>query len=209
VGKKCGLTSGLLGDLPFAFIFAKPLKIKNLQVGDVKAHNVSAVVMDHPYLKAMSKVFGPVEGLVGFPFFARYSMTIDYQAKTLTFLPSNYEPHDLMDFLKEYTSSFLAPKKKLKAIVLKPAAQWGFKVQKEKGDDEAGVTVSEVLASSASALAGMKKGDRVLSVDGHWTDTVVDCYRAASHIKAGTTVVVVVKREGKEMDLKVKPALGF
>ena len=45
------------------------------------------MVMDHPTVEAISKTVGPIDGIVGFPFFARYRMTLDYQAKKLTFVP--------------------------------------------------------------------------------------------------------------------------
>lgn len=71
------------------------------------------------------------------------------------------------------------------------------------------MVVKEVLAESAAAKAGLKKGDRVLTIDGRWTDTLPDLYTAAGYVKPGTSVPVVIKRDGKEMELKVKPTAGF
>ena len=69
-------------------------------MGGVKAEAVSAVVMDHPTVEVFSNAFkkdhGPIEGIVGFPFFARYKMTVDYQAKVLSFTPNGYKPEDVM-----------------------------------------------------------------------------------------------------------------
>jgi S1-C subfamily serine protease len=55
----------------------------------------------------------------------------------------------------------------------------------------------------------VKAGDRLLTLDGRWTDSVADCYTAAGFVKAGTAVTVVVKRGGKEKELTVKPAAGL
>ena len=55
----------------------------------------------------------------------------------------------------------------------------------------------------------MKAGDRLLTLDGRWTDTLVDLYTAAGYVKPGATVAVVVKRDGKEITLKVKPGAGL
>src|SRR5262249_15347747 len=96
-----------------------------------------------------------------------------------------------------------------KARVVGPAGQWGLKVHKDAKDRDAGVTVKEVLAGSAAAAGGLKPGDRLLSLDGRWTDTVAECYSAASHVKPGTAAKVVVKRKGKEMELTVKPVAGL
>jgi hypothetical protein len=206
VAKASGVLPPNFRPSPFSlFGSAGQFTIRSLEVGEVKATNVSTIVMDHPTVNLISKVLGPIEGLVGFPFFARYAMTIDYQAKTLTFVPNGYKPADVMKKIQ----SVLMDRGKPKPKVLAPAAQWGFRVRKAGGDEEAGVTVEKVLAGSAAALGGLKAGDRLLTLDGRWTDTVADCYLAATHVKAGTAARLVVKRQGKEVELTVKPVAGL
>jgi hypothetical protein len=187
------------------------VKVKTLEVGEQMAENVTALVMDHPTVEAISKAFvkeaGPIDGIVGFPFFARYKMTLDYRAKTMTFVPSGYNPPDVMQALTMFLVDSAAGKQEPK--VLAPAAQWGMLAEKADKDDEAGVTVKDVLPGSPAAAAGLKKGDRLLTLDGRWTDTLPDLYTAASYVKPGTTVPVVVKRDGKEVELKVKPVSGL
>ena len=90
---------------------------------------------------------------------------------------------------------------------LAAAGQWGFQV--EKKEKKPGVTVKEVLAGSAAAAGGLRAGDRLLSLNGYWTESVADCYRATRHVKAGTAVKVVIERKGKEMTLTVKPVAGL
>src|SRR5476651_1685962 len=51
--------------------------IKEFEIGDLKAENVSAMVIDHPTVTAISGFVGPIEGIIGFTFYARYSMSID------------------------------------------------------------------------------------------------------------------------------------
>jgi S1-C subfamily serine protease len=99
--------------------------------------------------------------------------------------------------------------KKPEAKVLAPAAQWGMQVYKAADDEEAGVTIKEVLAETAAAEAGLKAGDRLLTLDGRWTDTVADCYTAAGHVKLGTAVKVTIRRAAKELVLTVKPRAGL
>jgi hypothetical protein len=195
---------------PLFFGARGEVKIKTLELGDAKAEKLSAVVMDHPYLLAMSKVFGPVEGIVGFPFFARYKMTIDYEAGKLTLVPNpSFTPPDTSmegmqkAIMETVMSSSQGPK------VISPAGQWGLVVQKKDSDSDAGVTIKEVMADSPASAAGLKVGDRMLTLDDRWTDTVLDAYLAASLAKAGTAVKVTLKRDGKEMEVTVKPAAGF
>src|SRR5260370_42442297 len=54
-------------------------KVKTLEVGDVMAENVPAIVMDHPTVTAISKALGPINAILGFPSFARYKRPLDYR----------------------------------------------------------------------------------------------------------------------------------
>src|SRR5262249_45909079 len=93
--------------------------------------------------------------------------------------------------------------------VLAPAAHWGFVASKKDGDEEAGVDVKDVLPDSPAAKAGIKPGDRLLTLDHRWTDTLADLYFAASLVKPGTETPVGVKRDGKDVKLKVTPVSGL
>jgi predicted metalloprotease with PDZ domain len=176
-----------------------------LEVGRQKAEKVPAIVMDHPTVDAISQAFGPIEGIVGFPFFARFKMTLDYQAKTMTFVPSGFEPPDVMRALM---LAIVATAGNADPKVVAPAGQWGM-VAKESGDDEGGVTIQTVLPGSPAAAAGLKTGDRLLTIDKRWTDTLRDLFAAASLVKPGATAPVTIRRDGKEMTLKVKPTVGL
>jgi Aspartyl protease/PDZ domain len=180
--------------------------IDTLEVGGVKMEKVPVIVMDHPTVSAISKALGPIEGIVGFPFFANYKTTVDYQKKELTFTPNGYVPGDVMQGLMDKLMS--GTKGKPEPRIVAPAAAWGFAVDKHEKDEDAGVTVKDVLADSAAAEGGLKSGDRLLTLDGRWTDSVSDTFSATSMVKPGRSVVLVVKRDGKEMKLNVKPAKG-
>src|SRR5437899_10054956 len=112
--------------------------LKTLEVGSVKATDVPCMVMDHPTIVEISKHFGPIEGIVGFPFFARYTMTVDYQAKQMTFVPNGYDPPDVMQELTVTLMTMMQDKQPA-ARVLAPAAQGGLVVPKDSKDEEAGV----------------------------------------------------------------------
>jgi S1-C subfamily serine protease len=80
--------------------------------------------------------------------------------------------------------------------------------EKDSADESPGVTVKEVAAGSPAAAGGLKAGDRLLTLDGRWTDTLSDTFSAASFVKPGSPAVLTVKRDGKEVKLTVKPAKG-
>jgi hypothetical protein len=208
VAKAAGLLKNAQRPLFPLFGTMGEVKIKSLQVGEQKASGVSAIVMDHPTVEAMARVFGPLDGIVGFPFFARFRMTVDYQAKTLTFVPNGFKPPDVMQAMMTALTTGLAsgddgPK------ILSPAAQWGMLVHKDSKDDDPGVEITEVFPGGPAATAGLKAGDRLLTLGARWTDTLTDLYQAAGYVEAGKTAAVVVKRGAKELTLKVKPTSGL
>jgi len=180
--------------------------------GEVEAEDVSAMILDHPTVKLFSKEYekkyGSVEGIVGFPFFARYKMTVDYKAQEMTFVPNGYKPGDVMQDLMQTVMGSLGSSKPQPKVAA-PAGLWGLEVTKDKADEDAGVDVKAVLAGGPAAAAGLKAGDRILTIDGRWTDSVSDAYTATSYVKPGRSVVVVVKRDGKEVKLTMAPKTGL
>ena len=178
--------------------------VTTLEIAGLVAHSVPMIVMDHPTVEMIAKLLGPVEGIIGFPFFARYKMTLDYQAKRLTFAANGYEPADILQTLM----ADLLGREKPAAKVISPAALWGFMLD-EKSDEMAGVVIREVLSGSAADKAGLRAGDRLLSLDGRWTDSLAECYQAASHVQPGTEARVVIERQGKQRALTVKPLAGL
>ncbi len=187
-----------------------PVTAKTLEVGGLKAENVQVIVMDHPTVKELALALGPIEGIVGFPFFARYRMTLDYKEKKMTFVPSGFEPPDVFQAMMNEVSA-LTTRTGAKAApkILSPAAQWGFVPGKEKDDDDPGVTVKDVLPGGAAAAAGLRAGDRLLMLDDRWTDSVADLFLAAGFVKPGGPVKVVIKRDKKDVTLTVTPRAGL
>ena len=166
------------------------------------------MVMDHPTVAAISEALGPVEGLIGFPFFARYAMTIDYQKKEMTLVPNGYVPGDAMQGMMDKLMAGTKGQKPEPAVVA-PAAVWGFTADKGADDEDAGVKVTAVLVKGPAAVGGLKVGDRLLTLDGRWTDTVGDTFQAASSAKPGKATTLVVSRDGKEVKLTVTPGKGL
>jgi hypothetical protein len=182
-----------------------PKIIKKLEIGDLVLEGMPTMVMDHPTVAAISEALGPIEGLIGFPFFARYKMTIDYEKKELTLVPNGYVPGDAMQGMMDKMMSATTKTQKPEPSVVAPGGLWGFTVDKAKDDEDAGVKVTEVLAKSPTATGGLKVGDRLLTLDSRWTDTVAYTFVAAGGVKPGKAVVLVVSRDGKEIKLMVTP----
>ena len=188
------------------------LDIDKLEVGGVSAEKLPAIVMDHPTVRAISDAFkddyGDIDGIVGFPFFGRYATTVDYQKKELTLKLTDYKPGDYMQDLTKNLLS--AGDRKNDPKIVGAAGLWGFALEsKAKDDADAGVSVKEVFAKSPAEAAGLKAGDRIITIDGRWADTISDAYLAASLVKPGRETTLEVKRDGKSLKLKLTPAKGY
>jgi membrane-associated protease RseP (regulator of RpoE activity) len=208
VAKESGLASGSSNSffsLGSMFGGVTPTKAKSISIGNLEAKDVPVIIMDHPTVEVLASILGPIEGIVGFPFFARYRMTLDYQAKELTFVPNGYEPKDVLEMMMKSVMGQGSPEPRR----LSPTGLWGLKVAKEQDDEEAGVKITEVAKDGPAAKAGLQAGDRLLILDDRWTDSVNDCYAAASAAPVEVEVVILVRREGVEKEFKVKPVRGL
>lgn len=203
VDKKAKGGFSLFGGAP------EPKVIKKFEVGGLVLEGMPTMVMDHPTVAAIAGEVGPLEGLIGFPFFARYKMTIDYEKKEMTLVPNGYVPGDAMQGLQDKLMKGALGGEKPEPKMVAAAAVWGFTVDKAKADEDAGVKVTEVLAEGPAAAGGLKVGDRLLTLDSRWTDSVGETFIAASNVKPGRTVTLVVLRDGKEVKLTVKPSKGL
>src|SRR5437763_15759833 len=98
VGREAGLSDkdGAGNKRPAVFgAVPGQVTIGKLDRGGLAAEDLPGVVMDHPTVGAIAQVFGPIEGIVGFPFFPRYRTTLDDQARALTVSPSGSPPRGL------------------------------------------------------------------------------------------------------------------
>jgi hypothetical protein len=190
-------------DTPFNA--AGQFPVQRLEVGAMRLERMPAMVMDHPAVASLAKGDGPLDGIIGYPFFSRYRTTVDYSTRQLTFRPNGYEPEDVLQLLADRLTS----KKKPPPRLLDPAGLWGIVVAKDEDDDERGVDITKVRPGTAAAMAGLMEGDRLLTLDGRWTESVADVYEAASHVNAGTAAPLLIRRDGKEKKLSITPAAGL
>jgi membrane-associated protease RseP (regulator of RpoE activity) len=179
-------------------------KVKALEVGDLSAKDLPVVVFDHPALKALGSFFsGPLDGIIGFTFFARYKTTIDYKAKEMTFTPVDFEIRDLMKDLPKQLSGPRTARER----ILAPTGLWGLRLG-EPLEDGSGVRISAVLAGSPAAEGGLKTGDALLGIDGRWTTSAADALDASRTLEAGKPVEVEIRREEETLRLSVTPRDG-
>jgi membrane-associated protease RseP (regulator of RpoE activity) len=203
-------TSGVVkANAPRSFLFSMrgEAEVAKLQVGDLIATKLPVIVFDHPALRVLGEVLGrPIDGIIGFTFFARYRATIDYQVNQMTFEPVEFQIRDL---LKELPDRLAGPKT-ARRRVLAPGGLWGLRLGKPTGGlDSPGVPITEVLSSSPAALAGLKPGDVLTTIDNRWTTSIADAYAAAADAEPCRDIRVIILRDGKEQTLTVRPADGI
>jgi membrane-associated protease RseP (regulator of RpoE activity) len=208
LGNKAAEESGAIAkDAPKSFLMAMRGEgtIKSLEVGDLKAKDIPVIVLDHPTLKALGGFLGrPLDGIIGFTFFARYRTTIDYQARVMTLEPVDFEVRDL---LKELPDRLTGPKV-ARRRVLAPGGLWGLTLG-DPVDSGAGVSIKTVRPGSPAESAGLRPGDVLTTLDGRWTTSIADAYAAANGAAPGHPVEAAVLRDGKELKLQVKPVGGI
>jgi membrane-associated protease RseP (regulator of RpoE activity) len=209
IGEQVSKLSGIL-PTPFHRPFFTMLgnlgeyAVKSIVLGRAEQKGLVTDVWNHPTVDLLSRAYGPFEGLIGFPFFAHYCVTIDYKAKTMTLTPSKYQPEDTKEKMTRHLNGDSGP-----MPILAADESLGVRMTKDAKDDTAGVTISAVLPDSPAADAGLKPGDRLLTLGGRWTDTVQDCYLAATAIESARPVAVTYQRDGKQhkTTVFVKPGI--
>ncbi len=178
--------------------------VQSIEVGGAKAEHVPVAVFDHPTLTAIAEIVGPVDGIIGYPFFARFKTSVDYPALQLSFEPNNHKPEDAIETMMK---ALMDRSKKRSIKALPPVAQFGVEV--EKRDEQPGVRIKTLFAGSAAATAGLRTGDRLLTIDGRWTDSRADCVAAVADLAAGRAVAVAIQRGQARMTLEFVPNSGF
>ncbi len=209
LGNKAAEGSGVVkADAPKSFLFSMrgEGQIDDLEVGDLKTKDLPVIVLDHPVLKALAGFLGrPLDGIIGFTFFAHYKTTIDYQALTMTFEPVDFKVGNLVKDLPDRLSG----PKRAKDIVLAPSGVWGLAVDAPAGEHPVGVRIRSVAAGSPAEAAGLKVGDVLTTLDGRWTTSVADVFAAAADADVNVPAEAIILRDGKEMTLKVTPKAGL
>jgi hypothetical protein len=209
LSSKAATESGAIPeDAPKSFLFnvRGEGEVETLQVGELDATNLPVVVMDHPALKALGGMLGrPLDGIIGYTFFARYKTTIDYQKRQMRFTSVDAPVRNL---IKDLPERMLGPKT-ARTRILAPAGLWGLAVAPLDEPHAQAVRITAVRDGSAAAEAGLQTGDLLSTVDGRWITSIADAYAAAADAEPGTAVPIEILRDGQPRTLSVTPRPGI
>ena len=200
--KAAGLVDKNAKESNVIFGFRNAVQAKSFKIGKLEVKNLPITILDHPTVEMLSKLEGRIDGLVGHSFFARFKMTLDYSENAIYFDPIDYVPEDVMGTMMKKMLSGTASRR-----VIAPLALWGFVV--EKKDDLDGVTVTKILEKSPASEGFLRVGDKIVTINRRWTDSVTDVFDATAKVPAGKQADLVILRDGQRVEIKIVPKIGL
>jgi hypothetical protein len=200
--RKLGLITPEAASRPTFMGMRGQTTLKSIRLGGAETTGLSVLVLDHPIVELLSQIEGPIDGIIGFTYFARYKTTIDYAGRSVTLQRTPYQPVDVIPGLAAQLQAKPVPRR-----VLSPSALWGMIV--EQASDTQGVRIAQMYKNSPAAAAGLRAGDRLLTIDARWTDSVNQCYEAVQLAHPNRPVAVEYLRDGETRATTVRPRPGF
>ena len=176
--------------------------IKSVQVGSSTSSNMQAILMDHPTIAVISKYFGQIDGILGYTFFSKYALRIDYKLKKIYLKETDYIPEDVIG---KMVRSIL--KQKQEPRILVAAAYWGFNVS--EGESKSSVLVKDLAPQSPASKAGLLNQDQLLEINGQWVTNLMDIQWIMATTEPNADCLVTVLRDGKKLLIRLSPSSGL
>ena len=173
--------------------------IASLEWSGAIVQNVPAMILDHPTIKALSDHLGPIEGIVGFPFFARFIMTINYQKAQVLLEANDYVPDDLMK-----NTMALMFQRDAKPLAPPNTPAFGLLLLNDTDPKYHGLVVEDVLSGSLAEKAKLIKGDILISVNQRWVDSPSLLFRILGEQWSKGSVDLEIIRQGNTLHKKVE-----
>jgi membrane-associated protease RseP (regulator of RpoE activity) len=147
-------------------------------------------------LRRMSPDMAQVGGLIGYDFYARYVVTMDYQKKEITLTPHNIAPS------ARTAAARISRTTPARCVAL------GFTAQ-DADNKSHGARVQSVSAGSQAEKAGLRIGDVIVGFGAWWIDDAQDLSMALAATEPNENIRIHVVRDGKVMELKLTVRAGF
>lgn len=117
-----------------------------------------------------------LHGLMGYTVLAKYKMEFDFTKKSMIWTPVAKEP-------------------------LQPIVRGVFGFEMEEKNKQ--VRIAKVIPDMPAAKAGLKKGDRIVSIDKKEVNSISEVQETTGKITSGTTATFAIERGDKKQEYKI------
>ena len=196
-------------DAPRSFLFGMrgEAEVAKLKVGELTAEKLPVIILDHPVLGARGRNRAPHR--------RHHGIHVLRPLQDDDRLPR--PPDDLRADLVSGARPAQGPAGAIDWAPRLPSAgswrlpdygecAWGSPLT---GPTARGWRSRRCWTVPQPAVAGLKAGDVLGTIDGRWITSIADVYHAAAKAAPGAVVTVVITRDGKELTLTIKPADGI
>lgn len=162
-------------------------------------------------MNGMGLAGAELHGMIGYNLIAKYRMEFDFSRNKMAWTELAFDPPapeyldgrakggasgglDMLGGIMQMLGGILGAK------ATPDVTPRGF-LGLEPEEDNKGVLVKSLLDGGAAAAAGLKAGDRVLEFDGRTVRDLKDLAKFLARRKGGERVDVLIRRDGKEMEM--------
>lgn len=207
IGKKIGLEKG--------WVTLDKLELEGgLELSNLKARVETPFQIEG--MNGMGLAGVELHGLMGYTVLAKYKMDYDYTKMQMSWTPVKTEPlAPVMLGGKAQTGGMDMMVTIVRVLTFfagigpppppEPRGFFGFELEQENKI----VRVARVLADSPAAKAGLKKGDRIVSVESKDVNAIGDVLDRASKITAGKGLSLTIERGEEKHELKMTAGDGL
>jgi hypothetical protein len=170
-------------------------------------------------MNGMGLAGAELHGMIGYNLLAKFRMEFDFSRNKMTWTQLDFDPPppdyldgrekggapgglDMVGGIMKMLGGFLGAK------ATPEVAPRGF-LGLETEEDSKGLLVKSLLAKGPASKAGLKAGDRILEFDGRTIRDSGDLSRFLSKRRGGDRVDLMIRRDGKEIEMNITVGEGL
>lgn len=159
-----------------------------------------------------------LHGLMGYTVLAKFKMDYDYTKTQMLWTPLKAEPLQPMPLAGGGKGGSAGMDMMVGIVRLltlfagvgpppapQPRGFFGFELEEK----EKKVTIARVLNESPAARAGLKKGDRILTIEAKEVTGIADVLQGAGKVTPGKALSITVERGSERVEIKITAGDGL
>jgi membrane-associated protease RseP (regulator of RpoE activity) len=194
--------------------------VDKFQLEGGPVHENFKCVIETPFqlegMNAMGMAGVELHGIIGYTFLAHYKMEIDATKDHMTWTKLDFKPPQPEPIGKENAPTGLDAMGTLMKAMAALMGVKGAPEPKLRGylgitlkDAESALVVDAVFKDSPAAAAGLKPGDRVLTVDGKRVAIAADVAAALASVSPGQRVTLAISRDNSRQEITITAGEGL